>query len=46
MQVSNIEITVSNELVAELPVAKIEETSVAIRFTELQHVGGGNGVVW
>jgi hypothetical protein len=46
MQVSNIEITVSNQVAGELPVAKVEDTSVAIRFTELQYVGGGNTFVW
>jgi hypothetical protein len=48
MQVSNIEITVSNEIALEVLVGQVEETTSTLRFTELQFVGGGNGaaVLW
>jgi hypothetical protein len=42
MQVSNIEITVSNEVSVELLVGQVEDSSSTLRFTELQFVGGGN----
>jgi hypothetical protein len=46
MQVSNIEITESNEISNEILVGVAEETSTAIRFTELSFVGGGQIVQW
>jgi hypothetical protein len=46
MQVSNIEVTVSNEIANEVLVGAVEDTSSAIRFTELLAVGGGTNTVW
>jgi hypothetical protein len=46
MQVSNIEVTVSNEIANEVLVGAVEDTSSAVRFTELQCVGGGSAFVW
>jgi hypothetical protein len=46
MQVSNTEITVSNEIAAEVLVGIAQETSTAIHFTDLQCVGGGTVTVW
>jgi hypothetical protein len=43
MQVSNIEITVSNEVSQELLIGLVEDSSSSLRFTELQYVGGGCG---
>ncbi len=46
MQVSNIEITVSNEIAAEALIGQVEDSSSTLRFTELALVGGGNQVNW
>jgi hypothetical protein len=44
MQVSNIEIIVSTDEATQLLADKVEDTGSAVRFTELQCVGGGSGI--
>jgi hypothetical protein len=46
MQVSNIEVTVSNEISNEVLVGFIADASCAVQFTELQCVGGGSASAW